>query len=233
MLGGVLADLRLLPIPKKWIKESVSNFQGGTVNNEYCLQVIRNLREAIRQKRPDLWKNKNWLLHHDNAPAHTSFLVRKFLAQNNTITLPQPAYSPDLAPCDVFLFPKLKRTMKGRRYATIEEIKTPSKEELNKITKNDFLKCFEDWKNVGTSAWYLTRITLKGTKSVFMNKEIIFEKNTIRGTFQTDRVWCERKKAIVFLPFTEAASSKGQKMTNQIRHVPETVTNIEYQYFQQ
>ena len=36
--------------------------------------------------------------------------------------------------------------MKGRRYATIEEIKTASNEELNKITKNDFLKCFEDWK---------------------------------------------------------------------------------------
>jgi len=36
--------------------------------------------------------------------------------------------------------------MKGRRYATIEEIKTASKEELNKITKNDFLNCFEDWK---------------------------------------------------------------------------------------
>ena len=36
--------------------------------------------------------------------------------------------------------------MKGRRYATIDEIKTASKEELNKITKNDFWKCFEDWK---------------------------------------------------------------------------------------
>ncbi|KYN43146.1 hypothetical protein ALC56_02425 [Trachymyrmex septentrionalis] len=60
--------------------------------------------------------------------------------------MPQPPYSPDLAPCDFFLFPKLKRPMKGRRYATIEEIKTASKEELNKITKNNFLKCFEDWK---------------------------------------------------------------------------------------
>ena len=36
--------------------------QGRTVNKEYYLQVMRNLREAIRQKRPDLWKNKNWLL---------------------------------------------------------------------------------------------------------------------------------------------------------------------------
>ncbi|UYV67726.1 hypothetical protein LAZ67_5001784 [Cordylochernes scorpioides] len=105
--------------------------EGRTVNKEYYLQVMRNLREAIRQKRPDLWMNKNWLLHHDNAPAHTSLL---------------PPYSPDLAPCDFFLFPKLKRPMKGRRYATLDEIKTASKEELKKIFKNDFLKCFEDWK---------------------------------------------------------------------------------------
>ncbi|UYV84446.1 hypothetical protein LAZ67_X002198 [Cordylochernes scorpioides] len=74
--------------------------QGRTVNNEYYLQVMRNLREAIRQKRSDLWKNKNWLLHHDNAPDHTSLLVRDFLAKNNTLMMPQPPYSPDLALCD-------------------------------------------------------------------------------------------------------------------------------------
>ncbi|UYV71381.1 hypothetical protein LAZ67_8002859 [Cordylochernes scorpioides] len=100
--------------------------QGRTVNKEYYLQVMRNLRKAIRQKRPDLWKNKNWLLHHDNAPAHTSLLVRDLLAKNNTLMMPQPPYSPYLAPCDFFLFPKLKRPMKGRRYATLDEIKTAS-----------------------------------------------------------------------------------------------------------
>ncbi|UYV76804.1 hypothetical protein LAZ67_14002066 [Cordylochernes scorpioides] len=72
--------------------------QGRTVNKEYYLQVMRNLREEIRQKRPDLWKNKDWLLHHDNAPAHTSLLVRDFLAKNNALMMPQPPYSPDLAP---------------------------------------------------------------------------------------------------------------------------------------
>ncbi|XP_076182740.1 protein GVQW3-like [Ptiloglossa arizonensis] len=81
------------------------------------------------------------------APAHTSLLVRDFLAKNNTLMMPQPPYSPDLARCDFFLFPKLKRPMKGRRYATLDEIKTASKEELKRIQKNDFLKCFEDWKN--------------------------------------------------------------------------------------
>ncbi|XP_018355926.1 PREDICTED: putative uncharacterized protein FLJ37770 [Trachymyrmex septentrionalis] len=43
----------------------------------------------------------------------TSLLVSSFLAKNNTIIMPQPPYSPDLAPCDFFLFPKLKRPMKG------------------------------------------------------------------------------------------------------------------------
>ncbi|UYV75887.1 CLCN3 [Cordylochernes scorpioides] len=70
-----------------------------TVNKEYYLQVMRNLREAIRQKLPDLWKNKNWLLHHDNAPAHKSLLVRDFFGQNqHTNDAAQPPYSPDLAP---------------------------------------------------------------------------------------------------------------------------------------
>ncbi|KYN39393.1 hypothetical protein ALC56_06212 [Trachymyrmex septentrionalis] len=76
----------------------------------------------------------------------TSLLVSSFLAKNNTIIMPQPPYSPDLAPCDFFLFPKLKRPMKGRRFATIEQIKAASLEELKAIPKSAFQKCFDDWK---------------------------------------------------------------------------------------
>ncbi|UYV76108.1 hypothetical protein LAZ67_13002555 [Cordylochernes scorpioides] len=59
---------------------------------------MRNLREAIRQKRPELLKNKNWLLHHDNAPAHTSLLVRDLLAKNNTIMMPPSHRIPQIWP---------------------------------------------------------------------------------------------------------------------------------------
>lgn len=120
--------------------------QGRTVNKEYYLEVMRRLREAIRQKRTELWKKQSWILHHDNAPAHTSMLVREFLAKNKTVIMPQPPYSPDLAPADFFLFPKLKTPMKGKRFATIEEIKEKSKQELLAIPKSAFQKCFEDWK---------------------------------------------------------------------------------------
>ena len=120
--------------------------RGQTVNKKYYLQVQRRLREVIRKKRPDLWKNKSWLLHHDNAPAHTSLLVREFLAKNNTVTMPHSPYSPDMAPCNFFLFPKIKRTLKGRRFTAIDDIKSASLKKLKAIPKIEFEKCFEDWK---------------------------------------------------------------------------------------
>ena len=100
------------------------------------------MREAIRKKRPDLWNNDSWLLHHDNAPAHTSLLVREFVAKNDTITIPQPPYSPDMAPCDILLYPKIK----GRRFTAIDDIKSALLKQLKAIPKIEFEKCFEDWK---------------------------------------------------------------------------------------
>ena len=73
-------------------------------------------------------------------------LLREFLAKNKTVILPQPPYSPDLTPADFFRFPKLKTPMKGKRFATIEEIKEKSKQELLALPKSAFQKCFEDWK---------------------------------------------------------------------------------------
>jgi hypothetical protein len=33
--------------------------RGETVNKEYCLEVLKSLREAVRKKRPDSWMEKN------------------------------------------------------------------------------------------------------------------------------------------------------------------------------
>jgi len=63
-------------------------------------------------------------------------------------------YSPDLAPCDFLLFPKLKRPMKGRKFATIEEIKiTTSLEELKamKSQKTHIRSASKIGKSAGTS----------------------------------------------------------------------------------
>jgi len=51
-----------------------------------------------------------------------SVLTREFLAKNKMASIPHTPYSLYLAPCDFFLFPKIKLKLKGRRFDTIEEI---------------------------------------------------------------------------------------------------------------
>ena len=54
-------------------------------------------------------------------------------------TVPHPPYSPDLAPCDIWLFPKLK----GSRYETIEEMKEAVTKVIDTLTQEDFDGAFE------------------------------------------------------------------------------------------
>jgi hypothetical protein len=67
------------------------------------------------------------------------------LAQNNITTLPHPLYTPDLAPCYLFLFPKLKPHLKGHRFGTGENVQTAATRSLNNISSEDFLHCYEEW----------------------------------------------------------------------------------------
>jgi transposase len=119
--------------------------QGQIVNCWYYLEVLKRLRENARRKRPQLWRNNSWFLHHDNAPAHASLLIRNVLANMNISVLPQPHYSPDLAPADFFLFPKLKSTLKGQRFQTVQEITENSQTELRATLKEACQDCFQKW----------------------------------------------------------------------------------------
>jgi len=78
-------------------------------------------------------------------PAHTSHLVQQFLAKHGTSQLQQPPYSPDLAPCDFFLFPRLKKVMKGRRFEATEDIKRNSTKTPLDTQKQESAKCFQQW----------------------------------------------------------------------------------------
>ncbi|UYV73896.1 hypothetical protein LAZ67_11001326 [Cordylochernes scorpioides] len=91
--------------------------QGQTVNSAFYLEVLRRLKRRIARVRTDIKDTVK--LHHDNATSHTAFIITNFLARSNTSVIPHPPYSPDLAPCDFFLFPRLKRDMKGKHWETV------------------------------------------------------------------------------------------------------------------
>jgi hypothetical protein len=74
-----------------------------TVNSDCYCDVLRRLRENVRRKRMELWRNHNWLLHHNNRPSHTSLKTTEFLTNNNMVIIPHPPYSLDLAPWFCFV----------------------------------------------------------------------------------------------------------------------------------
>ena len=68
---------------------------------------------------PARFKPCKWHFHQDNEPVNNSILVTDYLNKMGIKTVLYPPYSPDLAPCDFCLFPKLR----GCRYETIKDMK--------------------------------------------------------------------------------------------------------------
>jgi hypothetical protein len=56
--------------------------------------------------------------------------------------IPHTPYFPHLAPCDLFLFPKMKLKLKGRRFDTIEEIQAESQGVLDTLMEKYFQEAF-------------------------------------------------------------------------------------------
>ena len=119
---------------------------GQMVNKQLYQEVLARLRDAVCRKKPQLWEIQTRMLHNDNAPAHASLLIRSYLAKHQISFVPHPPYSPDLAPADFFLFPKLKTNLKGHSFQTIEEIQENAIRELRAIKESAFQETFQQWK---------------------------------------------------------------------------------------
>jgi hypothetical protein len=107
-------------------------------------------------------------LHHDNALARTALSVREVWASNQVIVLEHTPYSPDLAPNDFFLFPKIREILKGRHFDDTDDIKSNTTAALKAIPQqNQFQNCCEGW----TRRWHRWKgSTLKAATVIFSNK---------------------------------------------------------------
>jgi hypothetical protein len=83
----------------------------------FYVEVPKWLEKRVARICPEI--ANTWVLHYDDVPSHASLLVREFLAKQTVATLPQPPCSPDLAPPDFFLFPRLKSSLKGHHFGTV------------------------------------------------------------------------------------------------------------------
>ena len=134
------------------------------------------MRQCVTRGGP-FWEAHAWRLHHINAPDRTALIIGQFFAERNIATLEYPPYFLDLAPCDFFLFPKIKSVLKRTHFFDIDSIKMAATTELKMIPENVFQDFIESWKRrmhkcfevegnyfEGIWLWYI---------SIFFNKVFI------------------------------------------------------------
>ena len=132
---------------------------------------FNGVQKISRRKWPTLFKSGQWHFHQDNTPVHNSILVTDYLTKMGIKTVPHSPYNPDLAPCDFWLFPKLR----GCRYETIEEMKEAVTKFIDTLTQEDFDGAFQK--------------LLETVQQVHCNRRRLLR----RGTSQTCRTLLEKQ----------------------------------------
>ncbi len=98
--------------------------RGQTINSTvYCSQ-IDIVHQKLLQRRASLVNRKGVLLLHDNARPHVSLETQRKLQSVKWEVLPHPPYSPDISPCDYYLFLSLSNFLCDKRFNSEEEVKT-------------------------------------------------------------------------------------------------------------
>jgi histone-lysine N-methyltransferase SETMAR len=106
--------------------------------------VRRDLTNAFREKGAGC-DIENLIFHQDNAPAHRAdetLLTIDFLGYER---LRHPPYSPDLAPLDFCVFPRLKADLRGRRFDTEDKIKYAVRSAIRSYTPEWYVDIYRKW----------------------------------------------------------------------------------------
>ena len=142
-----------------------------TVTGAYYAEVLRKLRAKLAEKYPGKL-HRGILFHHDNAPVHSSRIVRDVLREFQWELLPHPPYSPDLAPSDFFLFSKLKEHLKGVYFNDTNEASKQQKHGSQNGQQITSKMGQKDGSTAWRSASTLMETTLKSRLIVSINYKI-------------------------------------------------------------
>ena len=117
---------------------------GQTVNaNWYVNHCLPEVFKVVSERRPNTGI-RGLILHDDNARPHRAWIINEFLFENHVESYPNPPYSPDLSPCDFFLFPKLKKQLREIQFDDENEMLDALDQAIGSLTQNDFQDCFAD-----------------------------------------------------------------------------------------
>jgi len=110
-----------------------------TINSQRYIETLTALKRRIER----IGIRNETLLQHDNARPYTSAATRDVIQRLDFSALPHPPYSPDLAPSNFHLFPKLKAHLKGQRFSCEEEVNSAVRKWFQKQNTNFFKDGFQ------------------------------------------------------------------------------------------
>jgi hypothetical protein len=123
-----------LPLKGLFIKNLF--WQANQSIPQTTVTFLGSLRKNMRRLRLELWRQKKWLFHHNNAPSHTFFSTWEFWTWNN-----------------VTLISWLSIKLKGRHFDTTEVIEAESQAVLNSLTEHDFQVAFKNERSAGNGVY--------------------------------------------------------------------------------
>jgi histone-lysine N-methyltransferase SETMAR len=116
--------------------------EGSTVNSDRYCATLRSVKQricAIRRER------NTSLFHHDNARPHCSAQTQDAMTSLKFTAVPHLPYSPDLAPSDFWLFPKLKVTLKGQHFSSDAEVEAAVRKWISSQPETFFMGGMNKW----------------------------------------------------------------------------------------
>ncbi len=100
-------------------------------------------RPTARLSNACLWQfneegDRTFILQHDNASSHTAIPTLALIGESHVQMIAHPPYSPDLAPCDFFLFPRMKAELRGHKFRGRDELQVAVRNALKNIQQEEF-----------------------------------------------------------------------------------------------
>jgi transposase len=118
---------------------------GQKYNSQFFTEtVLRSIEKKLAECRLKL-RTTTAHLHVDNAKPHTSIMSIEKIEELGFILVPQPPYSPDLAPCDFFMFGYVKQHLEGKHFTREDEVIATLREVFDKIPLQTFQNAMDDW----------------------------------------------------------------------------------------
>jgi histone-lysine N-methyltransferase SETMAR len=119
--------------------------QAGKTMNAVLFRdtVLTPLVKLMREEVPK--GDLPYRLHFDNAPPHRARIIAQFLEEHGVHRIPHPANSPDLAPCDYFLFSRLKHWLPGKVFKTSEDCRRKVADFLKHVDSSELEAAIIRW----------------------------------------------------------------------------------------